>query len=187
MDERDERDFNSEIRALIDEYTGGDEPYNAATLSSKLCAELRRDDPTLLAGWLDRQAESLMRTTISKIDASDRGHARAVSGRRSFAAAFSDHDSGDPEAMTRWLDTRFTVGEEHSRKPLWSMTKVDCTIAADTYTDRARRNELQAAFLRAVAKRVRSSQTVGDVFSERQLANLWARLNGEEPAASAAA
>jgi len=173
---------NSDMREVIDSYMLGDEPYNAATLASKICTDLRRDQPELLNAWLDQQAETLLRTTIAKIDASERGHNRAVAGRRAFAAAFSDHEGGDDEAMTRWLDARFTVGEEHSRKPLRSMTRVECNLAADTYTDRARRNELQAAFLRAVGKRVRGTQTVGDVFTEQSLSNLWQRLSGEDPA-----
>jgi hypothetical protein len=186
----DGRNYAAEVRALIDEYTSGSEPYNAATLASKICADLRTRDPQLLAGWLDPQAESIMRDAIARIDASSRGRARSVAGRAAFAAAFNDHLTGNTEAFDRWLDARFTIGEEHTRKPLRTMSKTECVVAADSYDERARRNQLQAAFLRAVAKKVRSNQTVGDVFSEAQLAGLWARLAGDEPpdvTASAAA
>lgn len=187
------RDFTVEMRALLDRHLAGDEPYNAATIASKLVSQLRAQDPDLLAGWLDERAEEILRDAIARIDASSRGHARATGGRQAFAHAFRDHDAGqDPDAMQRFLDSRWTVGEDQLRKTLRSMTRADCVQVAEAYEDRARRNGMQAAFMRAVAKAVTGNRVVGDVLSERRLANMWAVVVGEDeppaalPAASAA-
>lgn len=173
------RNYAADMRTLVDEYTTGGEPYNAATLATKITDHLRHTDPDLLSGWLDLQAESMLRTTIARIDASSRGHARTTSARTAFAQAVSAHAAtGAEEVFAQWLDTRFTIGEAALRKPLRTMTRGDCQIVASSYEDRARRNNMQAAFLRAIAKKLTGDKTVGEVFNEGRLATLWAELGG---------
>jgi hypothetical protein len=52
------------------------------------------------------------------------------------------------------------------------MDQQDLEFAIKDYTERARVNALQAAFLKALANRV-GARTVGETFSDEELARMW--------------
>jgi hypothetical protein len=59
---------------------------------------------------------------------------------------------------------------------LKDMRATELNFAADDFAVRAKRNAMQEAFLRALAKRC-GDQAVGDVFTEDQVAALWLAIN----------
>lgn len=168
------RDFAAEMRAVIDaEATGTYVPIAVAT---HIAEKLRQTDPELLAGWLDAQAEQILRHTINLRDCSQRTAARHSQPRSVFAEDAAAAEAGEPERLAGWLGTRFTV-EDGSRKPLAEMGKDDLLFVADAYEARARENRLTAAFAKAIARKVKTG-VVGDHFTADQLSTMWDSLAG---------
>lgn len=168
------RDFAGEMRAVIDAEATG--TYVPTTVAANIVEKLRATNPDLLAGWLDAQAETFIRQAINNRDNSQRTAARHHRPRSVFAEDAAATEAGEPDRMVGWLTTRFTV-EDGSRKPLAEMGKGEVLFAADTYVARAEENRLQAAFLKAVARKVKSG-VVADHFTDEQLSTMWNSLSG---------
>ncbi len=169
-----DRDFVGEMRAVIDAEATG--TYVPGVVATAIVEKLRATDPELLHGWLDAQAPQIIRHAINLRDSSQRTAARHSRPRSVFAADAEAAEAGEPERLAGWLGTRFTV-EDGSRKPLAEMAKDELLFAGDTYEARARENKLTAAFLRAVARKVKSG-VVADHFSDEQLTTMWNSLTG---------
>jgi hypothetical protein len=183
------RDYAAEMRAVIEAETARD--YVPASLARKIVCRLRTEDPELLAGWLNAQADQVLLDAINRRDRSHRTAARYSTPRSTFAveakameqtnAGFaSDGWAADSPRerraaqMGRWLSSRFTVGDG-SRKQLADMTKGDLLFVGDAYTERARENQLTAAFIKAIANKV-GNRTVIDHYTEQQLTTMWDSL-----------
>lgn len=168
------RDYVAEMRALIDAEATG--TYVSGVVAHDLVEKLRANDPELLSGWLDANAEGFVRMAINDRDRSQRTAARYGRARSAFAEDAAAAEAGDTDRLTRWLDVRFTI-EDGSRAPLAAMTKDDLLFASDGYEARARENKMTAAFLRAIARKV-GSKTVADHFTNEQLSTMWSSLAG---------
>jgi hypothetical protein len=168
------RDYATEMRAVIDAEATG--TYVPALVAAGICEKLRDVDPDLLAGWLDAQAEQILRHAINLRDCSQRTAARHHRPRSVFAADAEAAEAGEPERLAGWLDTRFTV-EDGSRTPLRDLDRDGLLFASDTYTARAKDNQMMAAFLKAVSRKVRTG-VVGDHFTDEALATMWDSLAG---------
>lgn len=168
------RDYGGEMRALIDAAATG--TYVPGVVAHELVEKLRANDPKLLSGWLDFQAENFVREAINHRDRSERSHARYARPRSVFAADAEAAEAGEPERLQSWLDARFTI-QDGNRTPLRDMTREDLIFAGSTYDDRARENKLTATFLKVIAKKV-GTKTVGDHFTDEQLAAMWDSLSG---------
>lgn len=166
------RDYITEMRAVIDAEATG--TYVPGVVAAHIVEKLRETDPELLAGWLDGQAEQILRHTINLRDASQRTAARHAKPRSVFAEAAADAEAGDPEKLQGWLGTRFTV-EDGTRKPLADMGRDDLLFASDAYEARARENKLTAAFLKAISRKV-GKDRVADHFDDDQLSVMWESL-----------
>lgn len=163
-----ERDWQGEMRALIDAETSHGRPYVSRYIARDIVKKLTDDDPELLQGWLHAQAEQLIWAAINERDRAARAVARASASRAAeFAAASEDHDAGDSTALGRFLQARYVVGDG-TRRALGTLTQEDLLFVAGSYTDRARSNAFEAAFFRALARKVRSG-TVADHFTEEQI------------------
>lgn len=174
-----ERDFIAEMRALIDAETAHG-PYASPLVAERIVAKLRATDAELLAGWLDVQAESFVRMAINARDCSARTHARLTAKRAAFADAADAHASGDSSGLTPFLSMPFTVAEG-TRKPLRDMTAEDLSYSAEHYETRAAENRMNAAFLQALAKKVKRG-TVSDHFTEEKIVELWRSITGNAAA-----
>lgn len=145
--------------------------YNSRELARTVVANLRRHDPALLQAWLEVQAETLLWRIINLQDASNRGHDRIAASRSVFRRAADAAAEGDTGPVTAWLSQRYVV-EGGGRVKLAEMTKPDLEYVATGYESRIRQNQMQAAFMKALARKVRN-RTVGDVFSEDEISQLW--------------
>lgn len=168
------RDYAADMRAVIDAETSHG-PYVSRVIAREIVEKLTVNDPELLDGWLHAQAEQLIWSAINTVDRSVRASARSSASRSAFADAAAEHDDGDSTALGRFLVARYVV-EDGTRRELATLTKADLLFVADTYDARAKANAFEAAFMRALAKKVRNG-TVADHFDEVKIAELRASLS----------
>lgn len=164
------RDFVGEMRAVIEAATSN-APYVSRVVAAEIVGKLRADDPDLLTGWLDLQAEQMVHAAINERDRSARASARANVGRTRFRDAADQADLGDLGPLRRLLDMPFVV-QSGQRLPLGRMTGYDCGYVAESYESTARRARMHAALLRALEDRI-GGERVEEHFSEEQLRDLW--------------
>lgn len=171
------RDLAHEVRTIVNDQLDliGD-TYTAAQVAESVVQRLRQEDPELLAKFLDQHALPIFTRMVGDITRSQRSHARAVSGRSVFAGAVKRHEDGEENALAAWLDVMYVVTTDEQRRRLRDMDKNDLEFAAADYTERAKGNALQAAFLKALAARV-GAKTVGQVFSDGELTRMWKSLS----------
>lgn len=169
------RDYAAELRAIVDAETSRG-PYVSRVVAADVVGKLLANDPDLLDGWLHANAENFVWQMINDRDRSLRSHARQTSGRREFAADAKDHAEGNSAPLVRWLTVPFAVADG-SRKRLAEMTADDLLFAADGYEARARENKMTAAFLKAIARKVKKGK-VSDHFADEQLVAMWESLGG---------
>lgn len=168
------RDYVADMRAVIDAEASGE--YIAGTVAERIVEKLRATDPDLLTGWLDVQAVNLIRDAIGQRDRSQRTAARYAGPRSVFSDAADAAQNGDSSRLRGLLTTVYVVDETNLRKPLASMTAEDLKFASGAYADRAADMKMHATFLAAVARKVKAGKTVGDHFTEQQLADMLASL-----------
>lgn len=166
--------------------------YSVPALAEEIVDELSKTDPKLLKGWLEAHAVGLVRDLINARDRSLRAANRTIArrdpaGRSVFRDAIGKAEKGDraaatqlsqelEERQTEFLSERYLVADG-TKMALGDMTRYELDFVADTYEEQARGNQLQAAFLRAIMKRV-NTKKVSDVFSEDKLAKMWRSLPG---------
>jgi hypothetical protein len=165
---------------ILDEATTGSS-YVASMVAHDVVARLEAQDPELLLGWLKENAHLLVRLMIIKRDGTNRNHARrGQAGAGQFLEAVKQAKKGDTSALSDWLNTVYVVDGKLTRKRLRDMTVAEVLYAADSYQARARTNLLQAALLKAVAKKMGNrSGTVVEILDNTQLNLLWAHELGE--------
>lgn len=156
------RDYAAEMRAVIDSETAGGDP--APLVAARIVEKLDAVDPDLLGGWLHLGAVGFIRDTIGYVHRSGRAHARATGSRSVFA---EDAAAGD---VSSWLSTRYVV-EDGRRPTLAEMTAADLRYVAGQYDQDAREAKTEAAFMRALAKRVGAGR-VSDHFTDEQITAL---------------
>lgn len=167
------RDLAREVRAVVDEELNqAGDTYVAGLIAQKVVARLRQEDPELLTKFLDQHAITIVTRMVGDISRSLKTHARAQSGREQFRKAVERQEAGQPRAVASWLDTVYVVTTDEQRKRLRDMDKQDLEYAITDYTTRARVNAMQAAFLRALAKKI-GARTVGEVYSDQELSTMW--------------
>lgn len=161
-------DFNSAIREWIDNQDG---PFAVPLEAQRFAEHLRHTAPDVLEAWLTEHAAAFVAEAMGSIIRSR----RAVAQRRHAATTFGEHaerfEAGDDEALNE-LDQWFAVEGTHKRFGQMVWTDIDC--AASQYDALSASNAFEAAYLRAVQKRLpkNGSKTVGDVFTAQQLRSL---------------
>lgn len=173
------RNLSNDLYKIIDEELkrSGDS-YIAASVALNVVERLRAEDPELLSKFLDQYAIHVVHRLIVQMDGSKRLQVKAAAERRKlsvFQDAVDRHEAGEKGALVPWLDTVYVVTGDNLRRRLTDMDKDDLEYAASKYTDRARANAVQAAFLRALAAKV-GAGTVGDYFDDEQLSRLWVSI-----------
>ena len=170
-----DRDFAAEMRHVVDEATAQG-PYVPRQLATEIAEKLRANDPGLLDGWLDAQAEHFVWQMINDRDRSARAHVRATSKRGAFADAAKDHATGNPRAFYDFLSMRFTV-ENGTRRSLATLTAGDLKFVADDYQSREQKNAFMKTVMLRLAKKV-GADTVADHFTNEQLAAMFDSTGG---------
>lgn len=163
-----ERDFAAEMRSIVDAETAHG-AYVSRAAARDVVEKLSINDPELLDGWLHSQAERLIWQMINDRDRSMRGAAR-TQGRSVFAEMIEASKDGDTSGIGRYMQAPYVIADG-SRKPLAELMKNDLIFVADQYDMRAKSNAFEAAFIRALAKKV-GARSVGDVFTEAKIAEL---------------
>jgi hypothetical protein len=167
------RDLARDIRAIVDqEIDRSGDTYIAAVVAGRVVAKLRDEDPELLTKFLDQHAVPIITRMVADISRAQKTYARNNSNRKLFSEAADRQERGEPRAVAAWLDTLYVVTIDQQRKRLRDMDKDDLEFAINDYTERARVNALQAAFLRALAKRI-GARTVGEMYSDEELSTMW--------------
>jgi hypothetical protein len=170
------QDLARDIRAIVDdELNKAGDVYVAGVIAGRVVARLREDDPELLTKFLDQHAIAIITRMVADISRAQKVYARHNSNRQLFGEALKRQEAGQPRALSSWLDTQYVVTTNQQRKRLRDMGQEDLDYAIRDYTERARVNTLQAAFLRALAKRV-GARTVGETFSDEELMTMWNSL-----------
>lgn len=169
------RDFNAEMRAIVDSETA-DGPYVSAIIADRIVGKLSIADPELLDGWLNLNAVGFVRDLINRRDAGRRTRARFDARRQDFSSAAGRFAAGDNAAMASFLSAVHVVSDG-SRKRLADLTASDLEHVANSYERQAKHTTMAAAFLRALQRRI-GNETVGDVFSEADLGQMWRSVSG---------
>lgn len=151
--------------------------YTSRELAEHVVEALSEHDPRLMRDWLDLQSVSLLHSWINAQDRGERTHQRTVSSRSVFAKAAAELEGGDSAPITSWLSVRYVV-ESGDRMCLADMTKGDLVYVAGRYRDRAENSLMQAAFIEALAKKIKGDKTVADVYTEEDIARMWYSLSG---------
>lgn len=166
------RDYVAEMRDLINKATAAEpDGYIPGVVAAGIVFELRENDPELLHGWLDMQAEQFVREAIGARDRSIRSRMRSTSGRREFGEAKDRFDDGDSAALDGYLHLPITVAA-NVHKPLGILTHEELIVARNEYQKRANTNLFYVRVLDAVAERV-TIGVVEDHWTEAQLENLF--------------
>lgn len=167
-------DVAAQVRAMIDEMTPAG-AYGSRDVARSVVARLQTYAPSLLDEFLYGQAETIIWQMINDRDRSMRARARTAGPRSVFANAAESYVEGDSTALAEWLNVPFVV-EGGNRKRLRDMTSDDLCYVADDYRARAKSLAFEAAFLRAIAKKVGNGATVGDRLTDEQLHGIRANL-----------
>lgn len=165
-----------DVREIVDqELEQVGDTYTVGTVAARVVDRLRTEAPELLAKFLDEHATQIISRMIGDLSRAERAHAKAKANRSVFREALRQYEEGESTVLVAWLDIAYVVTVDSQRKRLRDMDKDDLTFAAGEYTDRARVNAVQAAFLRGLADRV-GARTVGEVFTEEELTRMWGSL-----------
>lgn len=176
-----DRDFIAEMQqAVEDAIPEGD--YVASVVAADLVDRLRAEDPDLLAGWLHLKAPVILANVVARRSNSRRQAARIGAPRRAFAeAARSFASDGDVRVLSPFA-AEYVVDEENTRRTVAHMTADDCRFVAARYEESARISKLEAAFHRAVAKKI-GARSVGEVFTEEQYLEMYRSVTQQGPRA----
>lgn len=172
----DDRDFIGEMDELIDAATQGSD-WVPAVVASKLAASVDRD---LLDGWLHEMAESVLTAVITRRERGKRAVARSRAGSRAFADARDALENGDADVLSSFAVT-FAVDDDNTRRRVADMTGADHLYVAADYSKDAKKLQMEAAFHKAVAKKVGTKRTA-DVFTEATYDEMYRSLTGRAAA-----
>lgn len=148
---------------------GGD--FVVAVEAEKFVAAQRETHPVEFNGWLQGNAARLVTETMTRLVQSNRMKALRRASASVFADAAKRYEDGDEDAFVSIFSTDYAIDEDNTRRKFGQMVWADVEFAAKDYEDRAASNAFEAAWLRAVQKRLpkNGSKTVADVFTEDQL------------------
>jgi hypothetical protein len=170
---------------LFEHYAPRGGSYALPLVAAQIIEKLRRDDPRLLASWLDDNAQRFIYEALVKRDGHVRRESKERAKRRVFHSASGDGGGEtDEEQLESFLDVPFL--SESGTKPLGKMTGADLKFAVGKYERRSVDNRMTAAFLEALANQVAADQMVEEVLDEDQVRHVYHEFVGvkeekEEP------
>lgn len=158
-----ERDYEAEMGAFLDQSIPKAD-YVAPILAEKLVRQLRSKNPTLLSGYLNLRAVSIVTELIGLRDRHERRQNRNRMTRNAI-------ESGSFSVV-------LTVDANNTRRRVADMTGADFRFVANGYSRDSKVAAMYAAFYRAVAKRI-DGRRCADVMTEQQYDTLYRSITGE--------
>jgi hypothetical protein len=163
-------EMNVLVQNAIEEQEGG---WVAATLANKLVEQLRASDPDLLRGWLDLQAENLIRAELTRVTNSQRSRSRSRAAAVAFNAAAREAErTGDYSQLTGLFTVTHVVSNDNMRRQAKDMTGRDHLFVARRYHGSANEFLTLSAFHEAVAREVGDRKT-SDVYDNATYERLY--------------
>lgn len=173
------RDYACEFQAYLSKHLPqGD--YVLPIVSAEIVEGLRATDPDLLAGWLAVNAQRFVGVYVGSVERSARARQASDAPRRAFAIAA---ESDDREALTTF-GIHFVVNDGNLRRRLGDMTKADHLYVAERHTDRANAGLFEAAFHKAIARRIPAGKTTSEVLTEDAYAQLRKTIHAQQETAA---
>lgn len=176
-----DRDFIAEMSEAVEgAIPAGD--YVASVVAAELAERLRTEDPELLSGYLHLKAAVILADVVARRSNSKRQATRIGAPRRAFAEAASTFAAdGDVRTLSPFT-AEYVVDGENTRRTVANMTADDCRFVAAKYEESARISKLEAAFHRAVGKKI-GARVVGEVFTETQYLEMYRSVTQQGPRA----
>lgn len=165
----------AEIRRLIENERDSHAGMPAPFVAQRIVQHLMDHDPELLTGWLRSNAANFVRDTISQIDRSSRAYNRRMAERAEFGEQVTDTESAE-----RWLNINYVVDQHGGRLPLRRMQGRHLVYVALGYEQDATTAKFEAAFFRALAKKVQLGH-VEDFYTEDDILRLRRSITGRRP------
>lgn len=156
---------DTEIRTWLDAIAGD---FVISVEAGKFVAYLRESDPQALADWLDERAESIIAIYMARQSRHLRDRLRRSAKAVDFNERVERFEDGNIDAFDD-LEADYRVSDDDRRRHLRDMTHDDLTYAIKDYEGRSKANLMEAAFLRAVRRRVQQGKKVSDVFTADEL------------------
>lgn len=161
-----DRDYVAEMDERIAEATKGS-GWVAAVVAQKLHASLLESDPDLLDGWLNAMAVQMLRRVIGLRTHAERAAAKRGARVREFSEAADDFEAADDAeekdaAAGRLLGMfamPYVIDADGTQKRAADMTGPDHLFVAGDKEKTAKTARMEAAFHRAVAKKVGKKRT----------------------------
>ncbi len=176
------RDYRADFQAFIEQrMPSGD--YVLPVLAGDLVTELRQSDPALLRGWLDANAAQFLTQWLGDQARSQRGRQASDAPRSAFKDA-ADRFSGGDENALKQFDLHFVVSDDMLRRRLGDMTKADHLFVAGEHVKRSNAALFEAAFHRAVAKRIPAGKTTSEVLTEDEYLRLRSSIRAPKTSAA---
>lgn len=164
-------DYNAQFQDFVDERRPtGD--YVLAVFAADLVTELRETNPDLLTNWLDINAAQFVTQVLGDQERSRRGRLLSDAPRSVFKIAANRFRAGDESAFAQY----FVVSDDKLRRRLGDMTRADHLFVAEWHIKRSNAALFEAAFHRAIAKRIPVGMTTKDAMSEAEYIRLRATL-----------
>lgn len=155
-----------DLREAIRDHCEGLTSFVAPVEAQNLAARI---DDTEFAEWCVANKAVIIGRFMGDVLRSE----RAVNAHARKRTAFSDAVAeGD---MSVFADT-FVVSEDLTRKRFGDMVRADCLFVAAQYESTSNAALMEAAFHRAVAKKLTGGRTVSDVFDESTISQLRNRF-----------
>lgn len=176
------RDYRADFQAFVDQrMPSGD--FVLPVLAADLVTEMRKTDPALLRGWLDANATQFVTQVLGDRARSERGRRAVDAPRSAFAEAADRFSDGDSDAL-KPFDLHFVIGDDMTRRRLGDMTRADHLFVANEHTKRSNAALFEAAFHKAVAKRIPAGKTTQDVMDEQEYLRLRSSIRAPKKSAA---
>jgi hypothetical protein len=167
--------IDNQFSDIINAAIGVNEDIIPSSVAARLLAQLRTEDPELLAAWLDQHAEAIVRDAITSIIRQRRSRARKHAAAGAFGKAAREFTQTGDVSVLSPFSVRYVVDGLDTQRQVRDMNRTDCLFVAERYSISADRALMQAAFHKAVADRL-GDRTVGEVFSEEQYNRMYRSL-----------
>jgi hypothetical protein len=143
----------------------------------KLRAQLEETEPERFAMAIGAVADEWMRDVLTRILRSTRSK-KVWNDKR--AAVLNAATS--LEATNDYLNQRlrFSPYKDGTYIPLGKLTKEEALLVATMFAEQSKQMRLRAAVLKALARRCKDGQVIGDVTTNEEIEKLWPGLNKEE-------
>lgn len=158
--------------AVLTRFTSQQDTYVLRDVAAKVMAWCQENDPELLNGWLELQAQDMLWHTLTRREQNDRLRTQRATKHAVFANALRSAANGDYEPAKEQLsilDARYACNPGRERKKYRSMTKEEVLHVAGNYGRVESHSRLRRIFHETVARSLEEGEVVGDRFTAEGL------------------